>query len=139
MGSMVSVLEQAPPGERGYYGSLTLASANGGGLLGSAAAGILHAAYDEETILAYAWRLPFLCGVFLAFGGVYLQRATHTQGSGESPMAHLRAEGESGSDGGGEPHAAYARATAPLRLLYSHYKVQMLTVMCVAALWSSSY
>ena len=67
--------------------------------MGSAAAALLDVVYNEEAILSGAWRIPFLCGVFLAIGGIYLQRATHRAG-GDTAMAHLRAEGPDDGRGG---------------------------------------
>ena len=89
-----------PTKQRSHSCSLTLASANAGGLLGSAVAALLHVVYNEEAILSWAWRIPFLCGVFLAICGIYLQRATHRAGGGDAAMAHLRTQGQSDDCGG---------------------------------------
>ncbi|ASQ45396.1 MFS transporter [Legionella clemsonensis] len=67
-GSMVYLLEHTPTAKQGFYGSLAMASAFGGLLLGSAAATIV-----ELFAVAWAWRIPFLLSITLGALGLYLR------------------------------------------------------------------
>eukprot|EP00873_Tetraselmis_striata_P006127 jgi/Tetstr1/426391/TSEL_016703.t2 len=65
VGSFLFTVEAAPEDEKGFYGSLTLGSANGGTLLGSAVAGLLHAVMDPADLAAWGWRIPFWLGMLI--------------------------------------------------------------------------
>lgn len=72
--SMVFLVESAPAHRRGFYGACCAAGAVSGILLGSAAAAVLLDVYGHAAVEAWAWRLPFLAGVLLAFAGYLLRR-----------------------------------------------------------------
>jgi MHS family proline/betaine transporter-like MFS transporter len=72
--SMVFLVESAPPNRRGFYGACCAAGAVSGILIGSAAAAVLLDVYGHAAVEAWAWRLPFLAGVLLAFAGYLLRR-----------------------------------------------------------------
>mmetsp|Transcript_31657 Transcript_31657/g.89945 ORF Transcript_31657/g.89945 Transcript_31657/m.89945 type:complete len:241 (-) Transcript_31657:764-1486(-) len=65
VGTFLFTVEAAPEHERGYYGSFSLASAVGGTLTGSAVSWMLHQAFSEEALMEWAWRIPFLMGVWV--------------------------------------------------------------------------
>src|SRR5262249_20571984 len=48
--------------------------ASAGTLLGSAAGAIVNAAMTPEQVMAYGWRIPFLVGILVAFGGLVIRR-----------------------------------------------------------------
>jgi MHS family proline/betaine transporter-like MFS transporter len=75
IGSMSYIVETAPPGKRGLYGSWTLFTAIGGILVGSIAVTWLRSALDAEDLAAWGWRVPFLFGVTIAAVGIWLRRS----------------------------------------------------------------
>lgn len=77
-GSIVYIVEHAPNSKRGFFGSLAMSSAFVGLLLGSLVALIVHRYF---SLVDYAWRVPFLCSLFLGFIGLYLRL-----GMPESPV-----------------------------------------------------
>lgn len=99
---------------------------------------------------SYAWRFPFLAGIFLAIAGVKLQRSLQN----DPDTAHLHggdhggggggAGGDGGGGGGGGEDndggeggdgglvvGEELKSIDPLRLLYKFYKLQMFTVWWV--------
>jgi MHS family proline/betaine transporter-like MFS transporter len=73
-GSTAFIVEWAPSGRRGYYGSYQQASVAGGLLLGSAIALLVSKSLGAEAMDAWGWRILFLLGVILGPVGVYLRR-----------------------------------------------------------------
>lgn len=67
-GSIVYLLEHAPADKGTYYGSLAMASAFFGLLLGSATAAV-----TDYFTAPWAWRVPFLFSLFLGVIGLYLR------------------------------------------------------------------
>jgi MHS family proline/betaine transporter-like MFS transporter len=68
------IVEWAPEGRRGFFGSFSQASIVGGVLMSSAVAAILNTAFSSAEIDAWAWRLPFLLGAALLPLGLWLRR-----------------------------------------------------------------
>ena len=73
-GSTTFIVEWAPEGRRGFYGSLQQSSVAGGLLLGSAIAALLNTMVSPETLESWAWRIPFLLGGLLGPVGLYMRR-----------------------------------------------------------------
>jgi MHS family proline/betaine transporter-like MFS transporter len=67
------IVEWSPDGRRGYLGSYSQASVVGGLLTSSAVAALLHSAFSDAAIDAWAWRLPFLLGAVLLPIGLWLR------------------------------------------------------------------
>ena len=74
IGSVCYLVEVAPPGKRGLYGSFAVFSTVGGMLLGSAVATGLSLTLSPEAIADWGWRLPFLGGLVLGLVGWTLRR-----------------------------------------------------------------
>lgn len=97
--STAFIIEWAPPGRRGLFGSFQQVSTAGGTLLGSATAAILVTILGAEAMTEWAWRVPFILGFVLLFVGVYIRRnvdetpSFKAAQSGELPVA---ASNESG-------------------------------------------
>lgn len=72
-GSIVFLVEHAPPGRRGLYGSLSNFGAMFGGLCGAAVASLFVAALPEASVEAWGWRLPFLSGILITAVGLWLR------------------------------------------------------------------
>ncbi len=74
VGSISFITESAPPGRRGFFGSLTLFSAIGGVMVGSLAAAVAHAVLSPEHLAAWGWRIPFLAGFLIGVFGLWMRK-----------------------------------------------------------------
>jgi MHS family proline/betaine transporter-like MFS transporter len=74
MASAVFLVEGSLPGRRGYMGSWGPFGASAGTLLGSAAGALVNFALPPDAVMAYGWRIPFLAGILVAFGGLAIRR-----------------------------------------------------------------
>ncbi|HEY1411138.1 MAG TPA: MFS transporter, partial [Rhodopila sp.] len=72
--STAFIVEWAPRGMRGLFGSFQQASVAGGLLLGSVAAALTHSLLSAQQMQLWGWRLPFLAGAILLPVGLYLRR-----------------------------------------------------------------
>jgi MHS family proline/betaine transporter-like MFS transporter len=63
--STALIVEWAPAGRRGFFGSLQQASVCGGLLLGSAAAALMNTLLSPDQTADWGWRIPFLAGSIL--------------------------------------------------------------------------
>jgi MHS family proline/betaine transporter-like MFS transporter len=73
-GSTSFIVEWAPAGRRGLFGSFQQMSVVGGLLLGSGFAALLTSALDPATMDGWGWRVPFLVGALLGPVGIYMRR-----------------------------------------------------------------
>ena len=73
MSSLVFTLEGHPKSRWGLYGSFVMAGANFGTLLGGLVAGGLRSTLNDEQMLAWGWRIPFLSGIIISLCGFYLK------------------------------------------------------------------
>jgi MFS transporter, MHS family, proline/betaine transporter len=80
-GSIVFLVEHAPPGQRGLYGSLSNFGAMIGGLAGAGVAWLVVAVLPAAALDDWGWRVPFLSGVAIAFAGFWVRL-----GVAESPV-----------------------------------------------------
>ncbi|MEW6366270.1 MAG: MFS transporter [Acidobacteriota bacterium] len=74
IGSVAYLVEMAPPGRRGYYGSYSMVTAVGGVLLGSGAGSILSGVLSPQQVQAWGWRIPFLLGLVICAIGAWMRR-----------------------------------------------------------------
>ena len=74
-GSTAFMVEWAPNGRRGWYGSFQQASVACGLLLGSAMAALIASAMAPEAVADWGWRVPFLLGGLLGPVGFLLRRS----------------------------------------------------------------
>lgn len=72
--SVAYLVESAPPGHRGFAGSIANLGSTAGMLLGSIAAATVTTLASPETLTAWAWRIPFLLGGVLASAAFLLRR-----------------------------------------------------------------
>lgn len=68
------LVEWAPAGRRGFYGSLQQCSVAGGLLLGSASAALVSTVLSTPDLEAWGWRIPFLLGGLIGPVGWYMRR-----------------------------------------------------------------
>jgi len=73
-GSTAFIVEWAPEGKRGFYGSFQQCSVAGGVLLGSGITAVLSTWLAPEAMEAWGWRVPFLLGSLLGPVGLYMRR-----------------------------------------------------------------
>ena len=69
IGSCCYLVEAAPPGRRGLFGSWSVLGTVAGMLLGSAVATVMQGLLSPEQIHAWGWRLPFLGGILVGIVG----------------------------------------------------------------------
>jgi len=72
--STAYIVEWAPKGRRGFYGSFQQLSVVMGLLLGSAVAALLNTLLDPAQMDAWGWRVPFLLGGILGPVGLWMRR-----------------------------------------------------------------
>jgi MHS family proline/betaine transporter-like MFS transporter len=73
-GSTAFIVEWAPNGRRGLFGSFQQMSVVAGLLLGSAFAAFLNSVLTPEQMGEWGWRIPFLVGGVLGPIGIYMRR-----------------------------------------------------------------
>ena len=73
-GSVVYLIELADPNRKGFFGAMALSGVYTGLILGSLVSAITVHLAKDNTYHEYAWRLPFLLGIFLAILGIYIRR-----------------------------------------------------------------
>ncbi|MBS0519341.1 MAG: MHS family MFS transporter [Proteobacteria bacterium] len=71
-GASLMVLEHAPPGRRGFYGSLVQVGFSLG-LVTSSGVFALSTSMPEASFLAWGWRLPFLVSIVLVLLGAFIR------------------------------------------------------------------
>jgi MHS family proline/betaine transporter-like MFS transporter len=95
-GSTAFMVEWAPEGRRGWYGSFQQMSVAAGLLLGSGVGALVNTLLPPEAVEAWGWRVPFLLGGVLGLVGQYMRRhvgetpayrATEPSIQGTSPAA----------------------------------------------------
>ncbi len=69
------IVEWAPSGGRGWYGSFQQMSVAAGLLLGSGLAALLNTVISPAAMASWGWRVPFLLGGLLGPVGIYMRRA----------------------------------------------------------------
>jgi MHS family proline/betaine transporter-like MFS transporter len=100
-GSTAFMVEWAPEGRRGWYGSFQQMSVAAGLLLGSGIGALVSTTLPPEAVEGWGWRVPFLLGGVLGVVGQYMRR--HVE---ETPAYRAAAQAD-----GATPAAA--GATAP--------------------------
>ncbi len=72
-GAMLLVTENAPPGQRGFYGAFAQAGAPVGLILANAAFLAVTAMVSPEAFMDWGWRIPFVFSVVLIGLSLYVQ------------------------------------------------------------------
>lgn len=71
-GAMLMVVENAPPGQRGFYGAWPQTGGFSGQLLATAIFALISL-LPKASILAWGWRIPFLLSAILVGVGLYMR------------------------------------------------------------------
>lgn len=72
-GSATFLVEYAPHGRRGFYGSWTYTGVGAGLLLGSLSATLLTSVLTQDALNSWGWRIPFLFGGLVGLIGLYIR------------------------------------------------------------------
>tara|TARA_R110002072_G_scaffold121684_2_gene255837 strand:- start:1934 stop:3355 length:1422 start_codon:yes stop_codon:yes gene_type:complete len=116
--SSVFLAERAQAGQRGLLTSWSIWGAVLGILLGSLVGTLLTGTLDDQQILRWGWRVPFLIGPLLALLGLILRRGLLDEpGQGVEP-------GDSAAQGA-------ARPKAPLVSLLTENFPDVLRIVCL--------
>lgn len=73
-GSITFTSEHSPKLSRGLIGSFAVTSCLVGLMMGSTTAAAFSYFFTEEALNTWAWRLPFLLGIFICLIGFYMRR-----------------------------------------------------------------
>ncbi len=73
-GSISFLVEKAPKGKRGFFGSWTTFGVFGGMLLGAGIAAIVTFVFTAKQVNSFGWRIPFLLGAIIGIAGLYLRK-----------------------------------------------------------------
>jgi MHS family proline/betaine transporter-like MFS transporter len=95
-GSTAFIVEWAPKGRRGLFGSFQQMSVVAGLLLGSAFAALLNTVLTSDQMLSWGWRVPFLFGALLGPVGIYMRRTIEETPAYAKVKAAAPASGASG-------------------------------------------
>jgi MFS transporter, MHS family, proline/betaine transporter len=68
------LVESAPAGRRGFYGSLQMVGQSVAALSGAIAGALLTRTLAPPQIHAWGWRLPFIFGLIIGPVGLYIRR-----------------------------------------------------------------
>jgi MHS family proline/betaine transporter-like MFS transporter len=79
-GSAVFLVEFAPPGRRGFFGSWQQFGVALGSLAGSLSAFAMSSSLDPASLDSWGWRVPFVAGLLIAPVGYFLRQRV-----GETP------------------------------------------------------
>jgi MFS transporter, MHS family, proline/betaine transporter len=96
-GSTAFIVEWAPKGRRGWFGSFQQTSVVAGLLLGSGVAALLNTLLSAEQMSSWGWRVPFLLGGILGPVGLYMRRSMREtpvyEAASREPPAHTTESG----------------------------------------------
>ena len=107
-GSVSFLIEHTKKEQRGFFGSISMASICAGILLGSVVLFLVKNILTEDQFNDWGWRIPFIIGIVIYFVGTYVKN--HTS---ETPLFEdAKARGEV--------------LTSPLKTVFKHYSFDMI-------------
>lgn len=116
MGGAVSLMvENAPPGKRGLYGSWSFASTTFGFVVGATVATLLTLALPADQLAEWGWRLPFLFAIPLGGIALYIRLRVDETPHFKRVLAERALESAAG-----EGAAPVRRTAAPRRYTFSY-------------------
>lgn len=86
MSSLVFTVERHPKRYWGFYGSIVMATANLGTVLGGVMSTIMRISLSDEALYSYGWRIPFLLGILVSTSGFYLRN--HADDGNVAPVTN---------------------------------------------------
>ena len=69
------LLEYAPENKKSFYASLFQSCMGIAAVLGSLVGAAITFLFDEATVFAWAWRVPFIIGLSILPVGIYIRKA----------------------------------------------------------------
>ena len=72
--STALLIEMAPPGKRGFYGSWQMTGQMVALLLGAAAGTLITEIFTQQQLMDWAWRLPLAFGLLIVPVAIYIRR-----------------------------------------------------------------
>jgi MFS family permease len=72
--STALLIELAPPGKRGFYGSWQMTGQMLALLIGAATGTLITEFFTQEQLMGWAWRLPFAVGLLIVPVAIYIRR-----------------------------------------------------------------
>lgn len=117
-GATTFMVEYAPLGRRGFFGSLQQISTGAAQMLSISSALALNGWLSGPALASWGWRLPFILGLVLAPLGYYLRARV-----AETP-AFTRTE------------AARDIVTSPLKLVFIKYRRELAVCFGVTTIWT---
>jgi MHS family proline/betaine transporter-like MFS transporter len=118
-GAASFMVEYAPPGRRGFYGSLQQVSTGLGQLLAIGMALTLSSLLDQRALGEWGWRVPFIVGFLLAPVGYYLRSRVSESPVFERSVAHRQT------------------VRAPVRIALTLHRRAVLTAFGVTVIWTA--
>jgi MFS transporter, MHS family, proline/betaine transporter len=141
--STAFIVEWAPAGERGYYGSFQQTSVVAGLLMGSGVAAVLNTVMTPDDMASWGWRIPFLLGALIGPVGMYMRRTID-----ETPAYRRMAAAPQAAQDSTSPWLLAGRAfgftivwTVCFYILLNYmptYTQKYLHLSASAALWSNT-
>jgi MFS transporter, MHS family, proline/betaine transporter len=141
--STAFIVEWAPAGERGYYGSFQQTSVVAGLLMGSGVAAVLNTVMTPDDMASWGWRIPFLLGALIGPVGMYMRRTID-----ETPAYRRMAAAPEAAQDSTSPWLLAGRAfgftivwTVCFYILLNYmptYTQKYLHLSASAALWSNT-
>ena len=113
-GSISFLVEKAPKGKRGFFGSWSTFGVFGGMLLGSGLGALITSILSPEQLHDYGWRIPFLFGSVIGVAGLHLRK------------------GMGGDEGFVEARQESAVEKTPLAEFWASYKLQAVKIMLLS-------
>ncbi|MFI6359664.1 MFS transporter [Streptomyces sp. NPDC050743] len=120
-GSAAMLVEYAPDGRRGVFGSFNQVSTAAGFLLAAAVVAVNEAAFPGDAMLSFGWRVPFLLGAVTAAAAAFLRL-----GLEETPAFV-------------EQESVTAHRVNPLRAAFAQQKAAMLRGFGFTVGWTVAY
>lgn len=72
--STALLIEMAPPGKRGFYGSWQMTGQMTALLIGAAIGTLITDIFTTEQLMSWAWRIPFAFGLLIIPVAIYIRR-----------------------------------------------------------------
>jgi MHS family proline/betaine transporter-like MFS transporter len=117
-GATTFMVEYAPAGRRGFFGSLQQTSTAAAQLLAIGSALALNSWMPKAALDSWGWRLPFLLGFLMAPLGYYLRSRV-----AETP-SFTRTEAASGL------------VASPLKVVLTNYRRELVTCFGITTMWT---
>jgi MHS family proline/betaine transporter-like MFS transporter len=117
-GATTFMVEYAPAGRRGFFGSLQQTSTAAAQLMAIVSALALNSWMSKSALDSWGWRLPFLLGFVLAPLGYYLRARV-----AETPAFR-------------HTEAASGLVASPLRVVLTGYRRELFTCFGITTMWT---